>query len=249
MDPLSALAIAAAVAQFLDFGGRLFTTILQESEGPNASKKAALANLSVRLNSLIAVLDGAMADDISRPNEARPNATPFLPSNKSQDVAPEYNLVAILEECKKLARRLARFVDLLEARDGATTGAQFTWAALAAKAARFNFGGRWKGRPVDELIAEVERLQKRVMDAVLLEQWFVPPIQQSAYLPTRTKILTWFQAEHPHKRQEGGSIQQSVGRDPESVQTRRPLRCPERPRHGRQRALGRGPGHSRGHRF
>jgi len=203
MDPLSALAIAAAVAQFLDFGGRLFTTILQESEGPNASKKAALANLSVRLNSLIAVLDGAMADDISRPNEARPNATPFLPSNKSQDVAPEYNLVAILEECKKLARRLARFVDLLEARDGATTGAQFTWAALAAKAARFNFGGRWKGRPVDELIAEVERLQKRVMDAVLLEQWFVPPIQQMrVYLLVPRYLLGFRQSTRTSNKRE-----------------------------------------------
>lgn len=168
MDPLSALAIAAAVVQFLDFGGRLFTTIWQESEGPNANKKAVIDNLSVRLHSLIAVLDGAIADDVSRPNEA--------PSpSKSQEVPPQYNLITILEECKKLARQLGRFVDSLEAKDnGAATSIQPTWAAVAAKVTKFRFGGRWKGRSVEEMVAEVERLRKRVMDAALLEQWFVP---------------------------------------------------------------------------
>jgi hypothetical protein len=160
MDPLTALAIAAAVVQFLDFGGRLFAMIRKESQGSSANEKAIVDNLSVRLKSLIAVLDGAIVDDISRPNE----------------VPPEFNLIKILQECKELARQLDQCVDSLEAKDnGAVAGPQLTWAAVAAKVTKFKFGERWKDRSLEGMIKEVDRIRKMVMEAVMIEQWFVAP--------------------------------------------------------------------------
>jgi hypothetical protein len=145
MDPMSALAIAAAVVQFADIGGRLL------GRGWERFKHA--RDVSAELSSFAAQISST--SNAVREAAENPAAT--------HNAASRTNLLSIAAECSQLASEFQKALDNM-GRDSGTRSADMPFTPTL-------FQAFFHGDKIHEMTCALEALRPRVMEAVILCIW------------------------------------------------------------------------------
>ncbi|KAH8810758.1 hypothetical protein F5884DRAFT_780304 [Xylogone sp. PMI_703] len=154
MDPLSALSVAAAVIQFVDFTGRLFSDTYEVYTSPSG-QKAELVQLSVLSND-IAELAGQV-DEKSTALCQRRNIT----NSESQ-------LIRLCDACKRVNTDLQNALDLLKARDTKESGSKTT---KVGKSFNIALSGIWSHKKVKQMSHDLANIRQQIMAAILVCLW------------------------------------------------------------------------------
>jgi hypothetical protein len=164
MDPMSALSVATAVLQFVDFGSRLLSTsyeISRSSSGQTA-KEVELSTITSELLGLVAhVKDTVEASKAG--NRYRSEA--------------ENRLVKISEECEEVVSQFGSALDILKNRerteasrgskkDDGKSRISFLWGSPRAALASV-----WNASKIDGMIEQLEKLKRRMTAATLFCLW------------------------------------------------------------------------------
>lgn len=160
MDPASAVGVAAAAMQFLDFGLRLLSTSYDIYKSPSGWT-AKQVTLSTIVDDLTGVLD-QVKDTTS---------AGYAYTSPAED-----QLLRLSRECKALIAPLREALGQLQ-RTGPT---KFTFEEPQAggeksirKTLHAALKSVWKESEIDETIDKLDKMKRRMMTATLFALWYV----------------------------------------------------------------------------
>lgn len=151
MDPLSVLAVSAAVVQFVDFGGRLLSNAseIYQSQWGHTKSHVEIKALSENL--------AQMSDDI----EKRSQKIKANELTESEEV-----FFSLCRECKGISSDLQACLLNLQARG--TTRIERAGNSLVV-----SLKGIWSAKRVEDLVERLKEIRQQVMFSVLVFLWYV----------------------------------------------------------------------------
>lgn len=160
MDPVSAVGVAAAAMQFLDFGLRLLSTSYDIYKSPSG-RTAKQVTLSTIVDDLTDLLD--QTKDTTSAGYAYTSPA-------------EEQLLRLSKECKALVAPLHEALGRLR-KAGPT---EFTFEEPQSgkeksirKTLRAALKSVWEESEIDETIGKLDKMKRRMMTATLLALWYV----------------------------------------------------------------------------
>jgi energy-coupling factor transporter ATP-binding protein EcfA2 len=156
MDPMSALSVAAAVIQFVDFGGHLLSDTYEIYISPSGQKDN-LVQLSALASDLL-----QLSDQVDRKSRA-------LTQNE-QHAKSENQLLKLCSECKTTSKDLQNALDLLKTRGTKTFC--FDKNGLGGSF-RVALQGIWSHKKIEKMVEDLANIRRRMMMALLVSVWYL----------------------------------------------------------------------------
>jgi len=166
MEPVSAISVAAATLQVLDFGARLLSASHQIYRSPSGctSKQVALSTIAGDLSRLLDQVEHVTTGNISL--------------SPAQD-----QLVKLGAECKTLLAPLGKALDRLQ--DDRGSGFTFTQTQTTdslrsekglVETFRSALGAVWNQADIDKKMKELEDMRQRMAAAAIFTLWYVTTV-------------------------------------------------------------------------
>ena len=164
MDPLSALSVAAAVLQFVDFGTRLLSTSYEIYKSPfgETAKEVELSTVTNDLAGLVAHVKDAV--EVSK-------------AEYHYRSVAETQLVGISQECEEIVAQFRKALDIFKGREinrvsqGKQNNGRRSSLSLTRGAPRAALASIWNASKVDAMINRLENLKRRMTTATLFCLW------------------------------------------------------------------------------
>jgi hypothetical protein len=166
MEPVSAVSVAAAALQFLDFGSRLLSTSYQVYKSPKGKteKQVALSTIIDDLSCLLQHVERVTAG-------AKPCS------------ATQSKLVHLSDECRNLITPLNKALDRLQGQqngessftfdDGQQGGEAATSKKPMIKILRNALIAVWDESEIEETMGKLEDMRRRMTSAAIFTVWYV----------------------------------------------------------------------------
>ena len=153
MDPLSALAIAAAVLQFVDFGGKLLSRTWDTYRVARhaAEENEEISKVARQLSELSAGV--------------RASTQSWLRTGDAVAVTAETQLHQLCEEIDSITTELQSIMEKIKRRKTVRKDPERKMIT------RFPLAGMWDARKISDMSERLEELNRRVMTAILFGLW------------------------------------------------------------------------------
>lgn len=163
MDPFSALAIAAAVVQFVDFGGKLLWRTWDQYKDRLAAREED-AEVTQIVNDLSDLAAGVRAN------------TEWLWRDPNQPPSPaESQFLRLCGECDKITLEFHDALNRIKHRRlsrRSQTRSDAPPSAAKPQGRRAELAGVWDSNRIDAMRTRLERLRGEVMTAILFCLWY-----------------------------------------------------------------------------
>lgn len=162
MDPLSALSVAAAVVQFVDYGTRILTDAreIYKSSWGQTPKNLELSTVAIDLSQL--------SDEV----DSRSSRLSLEKGRESEEV-----FLRLCRECKEISDDLQGSLTKLQARG--TNRLELTASSLFVA-----LKGVWSAKKVEKLKERLNQVRQQMMMAVLVFLWYAPAFTAERNVPS-----------------------------------------------------------------
>jgi hypothetical protein len=164
MDPISALSVAAAVIQFVDFGKHLLSASYEIYRSPSGetANEVELSTIAKDLTTLVVQIKGKIG---STAGDDPPGA------------AAEYHLAKICEECEEIVTQFHVALNELgkqesiKSRGVGSKESPKTRLKMAQGAIRKALASVWNSSKIYDTTEQLKKLKGRLMTATLFSIW------------------------------------------------------------------------------
>jgi hypothetical protein len=157
MDPISALSVAAAVIQFVDFGKHLLSDSYEIYRSPSG-ETAKMVDVST------------IANDLACFTTQIKDKTGTSAGNNRHRAAAESHLIKVSKECEEIVAQFQGALD--QWRHGETRGKEKrTRLKMARGAIRNALSSVWNSSKIDGMIEQLDTIKGRLVTATLFCLW------------------------------------------------------------------------------
>jgi len=178
MEPLSALGLAAAVVQFLDFGSRMFRD-LREIYGSAERTTVKHIELSALADEL-SELAGSVERNTAASNEPRDSGK-GLPSTDDDHEKSQEIFFRLCHECQEINQEIQELLGELQAQGT-------TRIRLAADSLLVALKGIWSASKLKGLQDRLRETRQQIMMAVLVVLWYVAGTRRLSHFRRKPRL-------------------------------------------------------------
>ncbi|KUJ09002.1 uncharacterized protein LY89DRAFT_741301 [Mollisia scopiformis] len=154
LDPVSAIGVAAAVIQFVEFGGHLLSDAYEIYTSPSGQKAEHVTNATLTKDM------GQLARQVDQKSRSL--------SQHGQQSDSEAQLLKLCGECKNISNDLLAALGILRLRG--TSSFSFNRSEIS-RSFKVALRGMWSEKKIDKMGKELIRIKQQMMMAILVCVW------------------------------------------------------------------------------